>query len=297
MKWSKVAIAGVLCCIGLLAVFGASGVLRARSSASDGATRVSVPLAFAVAPGEGCVPARVPGSTLPVYGYRVAATYPHDRDAFTQGLVYEDDVLYEGTGLNGRSDIRRVELETGTVLQERDLEAQYFGEGITVLGDKLYQLTWQSQVGFVYDKTSFEVLREFQYPTEGWGLADDGARLMMSDGTARIRFLDPETLQETGFIDVHDGATPITQLNELEYIQGSLYANIWQTDRIAEISPDTGEVTAWLDLTGLLPVADRTPPVDVLNGIAYDAGRDRFFVTGKLWPRLFEIDLIRPCGT
>ena len=280
--------ARTLLCLGLLMALLTSDVIEAGQSSSTHTVRVSVPFAASSR--------QVDGPT-PVYSYKVVKSYPHDREAFTQGLVYDDGVLYEGTGLNGRSDLRRVDLETGNVLQERDLDAQYFGEGVTTLGNKAYQITWQSNVGFVYDKTSFELLEQFDYPTEGWGLTDDGSRLIMSDGTARLYFLDPETLDQIGFIDVRDGTTPVTSLNELEYIQGSIYANVWQTDRIAEISPETGLVTAWIDLQGLLPAADRTPPVDVLNGIAYDAQADRLFVTGKLWPRLFEIDLIKPCGS
>ncbi|MFL5803187.1 MAG: glutaminyl-peptide cyclotransferase, partial [Roseiflexaceae bacterium] len=168
----------------------------------------------------------------------------------------------------------------------------YFGEGITIFGDKILQLTWQSQVGFVYDKASFEQIGEFHYSTEGWGLTHDGTRLIMSDGTATLHFLDPQTLQETGTLDVYDNNGPVVRLNELEYINGEVYANIWQTDRIARISPQTGQVLGWINLTGLLGPEDRQQPVDVLNGIAYDAAGDRLFVTGKLWPKLFEIKLI-----
>ncbi len=289
MRWNKLMVGGrLLICVGLLAALSTSDVLEARHSADSFTVRVSLPLATTTAVGGDPTP------TTPVYTYSVVEAYPHDREAFTQGLIYEDGELYEGTGLNGRSDLRRVELETGKVVQEHDLAAEYFGEGITIFGDKIYQITWQSHVGFVYDKTTFELLQQFEYPTEGWGLTHDGTRLIMSDGTSRIYFRDPKTLHETGFIDVRDGSTPITNLNELEYIQGSIYANIWQTDRIAEISPDTGQVTAWIDLQGLLPAAERVPPVDVLNGIAYDAEADRFFVTGKLWPHLYEIDIVKP---
>ena len=226
------------------------------------------------------------------YTYEVINTYPHDRNAFTQGLVYEDGVLYEGTGLKGRSSLREVELETGGVLQKLDLAEQYFGEGITIWGDGIIQLTWQSHVGFVYDKDSFELLHEFSYPTEGWGITHDGKRLIMSDGTSTLHFLDPETLEEIGSIQVFDGNGPVVRLNELEYINGEVYANIWQTDLITRIELDTGRVTGWIDLTGLLSTEDLTQSVDVLNGIAYDAEHDRLFVTGKLWPKLFEIKLI-----
>ncbi len=284
--WYTMRVGGrLLLCVGLLAALSSSDVLEARDSEGSYSVRIAVPMATTTSQG---------GTAVPVYSYTVVKAYPHDRDAFTQGLVYDNGVLYEGTGLNGRSDLRRVDLETGEVQQERDLDTQYFGEGITTLGDKVYQITWQSNIGFVYDKLTFEPLTQFSYSTEGWGLTHDGTRLIMSDGTSRIHFLDPDSLQQTGSIDVRDGTTPVENINELEYIQGSIYANIWQTDRIAEISPETGQVTAWIDLTGLLPIADRTPPVDVLNGIAYDEEADRIFVTGKLWPRLFEIDLVKP---
>lgn len=230
----------------------------------------------------------------PVYGYKVVNTYPHDREAFTQGLVYEDGQFYEGTGLFGRSSLRRVEVATGKVLQRIDLDPIYFGEGITTFGDRIIQLTWQNRTGFVYDKASFALEREWSYPTEGWGITDDGRRLIMSDGTATLRFLDPETLRETGKIDVFDTAGPVTNLNELEYVDGLIYANVWQTDRIAQVDPATGRVRAWIDLTGLLSPADRAQPVDVLNGIAYDDATDRLFITGKLWPKVFEIDLVAP---
>jgi glutamine cyclotransferase len=242
---------------------------------------------------QGCL---FPGNSdvIPVYSYNIVNTYPHDRDAFTQGLVFEDGVLYEGTGLYGQSTLRRVELETGAILQIRELPDQFFGEGITIYGDKIIQLTWQSHVGFVYDKNSFELLREFNYSTEGWGITHDGEHLIMSDGTSTLHFLDPQTFEEISQLEVLDNNGPVTRLNELEYIQGEIYANIWQTDRIARISPGTGRVIGWVDLEGLLTAEDRSEPVDVLNGIAYDAETDRLFVTGKLWPTLFEIELISP---
>jgi glutamine cyclotransferase len=237
-----------------------------------------------------------PGNSdsIPVYSYNIVNTYPHDRDAFTEGLVFEDGFLYEGTGLYGNSSLRKVELETGNVLQIRELSAQFFGEGITIYGDKIIQLTWQSNIGFVYDKNSFELLQEFNYSTEGWGITHDGTRLIMSDGTSTLHFLDPQTFEEIGQLEVFDDHGPVTKLNELEYVQGEIYANVWQTDRIARISPDTGRVVGWVDLEGLLTAEDRSEPVDVLNGIAYDADTDRLFVTGKLWPKLFEIKLISP---
>ena len=239
----------------------------------------------------GTIAAEATIETPPVYSYTIINTYPHDRQAFTQGLVLDQGTLYEGTGLRGRSSLRRVDLTTGNVLQSRALPAQFFGEGITVYGPHIIQLTWQSQVGFVYDKTNFTLIRQFTYSTEGWGITHDGQRLIMSDGTSVLYFLDPETLSETGRLHVQDDQGPVVRLNELEYVQGSIYANIWQTDRIARIDPESGRVTAWIDLTGLLPPEDRTERVDVLNGIAYDADQDRLFVTGKLWPKLFEIQI------
>lgn len=233
----------------------------------------------------------------PVQGYRVVRTYPHDPAAFTQGLVYLNGVLYEGTGLEGRSSIRKVELETGKVLQQRALPAPFFGEGVTAWRGRLLQLTWQSQVGFVYDLATFRPMSRFAYRGEGWGLTHDGRRLIMSDGTARLRFLDPVTLRETGGVTVTDEGRPVPNLNELEFVGGEVYANVWTTDRLARIDPATGKVTGWIDLSGLLSAADRRAgAVDVLNGIAYDAAGKRLFVTGKLWPKLFEIELTPPRG-
>ena len=227
-----------------------------------------------------------------VYTYNIVNTYPHDRNAFTEGLVFEDGVLYEGTGLYGQSSLRRVELESGDVLQIRELSSEFFGEGITIYGDKIIQLTWKSHIGFVYAKNSFELLQEFDYTTEGWGITYDGTRLIMSDGTSTLHFLDPQTFEEIGQLEVVDNNGPVTRLNELEYVQGEIYANVWQTDRIAIITPKTGRVVGWVDLEGLLTAEDLSEPVDVLNGIAYDAETGRLFVTGKLWPKLFEIELV-----
>ncbi len=223
--------------------------------------------------------------------FRVIATYPHDRAAFTEGLVIDEGVLYESTGLNGQSSLRRVDLATGIALQSVALDSQYFGEGLTVWKNQLIQLTWKSHVAFVYDKSSFKLLKTFNYPTEGWGLTHDDTSLIMSDGTPVIHFLDPSTFQETRRITVTDKGQPVVKLNELEYVRGEILANVWQTDRIARIAPGTGQVIGWIDLTGLLSQADRQQPVDVLNGIAYDAETDRLFVTGKLWPKIFEIAL------
>src|SRR5918995_4118173 len=227
------------------------------------------------------------------FGYRVVAEYPHDRRAFTQGLVYVDGVLYEGTGLFGESTLRRVDLETGEVLQAVGLSKEYFGEGIAVLGDRIYQLTWKSGICVVFDRATFELLEVFTYQTEGWGLTTDGEQLIMSDGTNRLFIRDPETFAELDTIDVYDGVRAIWNLNELEIVDGEIWANVWQTDRIARIDPETGQVTGWIDLTGLLSESDRrTHRVDVLNGIAHDPETDRLFVTGKLWPKLFEIEVV-----
>jgi glutamine cyclotransferase len=228
------------------------------------------------------------------YTYAVVAAHPHDPAAFTQGLVsLGNDTLLEGTGQPGRSSLRRVELTTGNVLKRVNLPAPYFGEGITVLGDRIYQLTWQHQKGFIYDLTTFAPLGDFTYSGEGWGLTTDGHSLILSDGTATIRFLNPETFAVTRTIDVTLDGRPIPRLNELEFIEGEIVANIWQTHSIVRINPSTGRVTAVIDLTGILPATDRTADTDVLNGIAYDATTKRLFVTGKNWPHLFEIKLIR----
>jgi len=226
------------------------------------------------------------------YTYEIVNTYPHDPLAFTQGLVIDAGTLYEGTGLWGRSSLRQVDLVTGAVLRQHDLAPELFGEGIAVVQDRIYQLTWQSNQGFIYARDSFEQLGTFTYPTEGWGLTYDGAALIMSDGSANLYYLDPNTLQETRRLQVMDGDTPVTQLNELEYVDGKVYANVWRTNRIAIISPRSGAVTGWIDLKGLVNTVGPTQPVDVLNGIAYDAQADRLYVTGKLWPALFEITLI-----
>jgi glutamine cyclotransferase len=233
-----------------------------------------------------------PLDAIPVYTYQVINVYPHDRTAFTQGLVFENGFLYEGTGIPGLSTLRRVDLETGNVLQVIDLDPLYFGEGITIFGDRIIQLTWLHNIGFVYDKYTFELLREFSYPTEGWGITHDGQNLIMSDGTSALHVLDPVTFAEVGLIDVYDASGPVAYLNELEFIKGEIYANVWLTNRIARIDPVTGQVVGWIDLTGLLDTADPVYPADVLNGIAYDASYDRLFVTGKFWPALFEIDLV-----
>jgi glutamine cyclotransferase len=231
-------------------------------------------------------------ATPPEYTFEIVRTFPHDATAFTQGLAYRDGFLYEGTGLKGRSSLRKVRLETGEVVQRIDLAPEFFGEGVTLIGNKIVQLTWQSQTGFVYNLSDFRLLRRFSYSGEGWGLATNGQDLFMSDGSAEIRVLDGSTLTEKHRFTVHDGPRHIDQLNELEFVEGEIFANIWQTDRIARISPQTGEVTGWIDLTGILSPVYRLEPGAVLNGIAYDANRKRLFVTGKLWPNIFEIRLV-----
>jgi glutamine cyclotransferase len=222
------------------------------------------------------------------YGYRVVHEYPHDPQAFTQGLALAAGALYESTGLYGHSELRRVDLATGAVLQRRDLPPQLFGEGLTAWRGELVQLTWRSHQGFVYDRATFRLLRTFRYPTEGWGLTSDGHRLIMSDGTSTLRVLDPQSLKLIGQIPVRDGSAAVARLNELEYVKGEIYANVWGTDRIARIAPDSGKVIGWIDLRGLLSPEERRS-ADVLNGIVYDPDSDRLFVTGKRWPKLFQI--------
>lgn len=230
---------------------------------------------------------------VPEYTYRVIRAYPHDPSAFTQGLEFRGGVFYEGTGLHGRSSLRKVEIETGKVLQSVALDSQYFGEGITLLGGQIMQLTWQAHKGFIYDQATLRLLREFKYPGEGWGLTNDGKHLFESDGTAEIRVWNPKTFEETRRITVHDGAAQIREINELEFVNGEIYANIWQTDRIARISPADGKVLGWIDLSGLLTLKEKFEGADVLNGIAYDPMGGRLFVTGKLWPKVFEIELVK----
>jgi len=232
-------------------------------------------------------------AVVPIYTCRIVKTYHHDRAAFTQGLVFDGGYLYEGTGLEGRSSLRKVELETGTVLKKRTLGPQFFGEGLTIFGNRIIQLTYRSWVGFVYDKNSFNLLKTFYYSTEGWGITHNNKWLIMSDGTSKLHFLDPDTFREIKTIIVHDHRGAIMGLNELEFVRGEIFANIWQEDRIARIDPGTGQITGWIELKGLLDPSDSTRNTDVLNGIAYDSANHRLFVTGKLWPKLFEIELIR----
>jgi glutaminyl-peptide cyclotransferase len=230
------------------------------------------------------------------YGYRVVQVFPHDPKAFTQGLLFRDGFLYESTGLVGQSELRKVKLETGEVIEHRAVDAQHFAEGLADFGDRLFQLTWRSQIGFVYGLRDFKPQRTFTYSGEGWGLASDSKRLIMSDGTATLRFIDPESLRETGRLAVTEQGRPISNLNELEVVKGQILANVWQSDHIVIIEPSDGRVAGRIDLTGLLPFEDR-PGVDVLNGIAWDSARDRLFVTGKWWPKLFEIKLEKKGST
>ncbi|MEP7272981.1 MAG: glutaminyl-peptide cyclotransferase, partial [Acidobacteriota bacterium] len=244
------------------------------------------------------VPAgNAPPARHPVYSYEVINSWPHDPQAFTQGLVYHQGFLYESTGLNGRSSLRKVALETGQVLTRIDIASEYFAEGLAIFNERAIQLTWQHQTAFVYQLANFQPIQTFSYTGEGWGLTHDGQSLIMSDGTRFIRFLDPQSFQVRRTIEVKDGTTAVTQLNELEYIDGEIFANIWLTDKIVRISPVSGKVNSTIDLKGLLSAADRAQGADVLNGIAFDADGRRLFVTGKLWPKLFEIKLIAKRGT
>jgi glutamine cyclotransferase len=229
------------------------------------------------------------------YHYQILNVYPHDSNAFTQGLVYHDGYLYEGTGLHGESSLRKVEPSTGKILEIHQLEENYFGEGITIFQDRIIQITWKSKIGFAYDLQSFTLIETFAYPTEGWGITTDGERLIMSDGTAILRYLDPYTFAETSRITATINGKPIKgQLNELEFIEGKIFANVWPTSEIYIINPLSGEVEGIVDLSDILSARNRHPNIDVLNGIAYDAAEKRIFITGKRWPKLFHIQLVQP---
>lgn len=225
------------------------------------------------------------------YGYQIVNIWPHDSNAFTQGLILKDGKLLESTGEEGRSSLRQVDLESGRVLKKVDVPSPYFAEGIAVLNGKIYQLTWQHELGFIYDEQSFEKTGQFKYSGEGWGLTTDGQSLILSDGSSHIRFINPADFKVTRTINVLDGQKEIDQLNELEYVNGEIYANVWHDNRIATIDPQTGHVNAWIDLNGLMQPGELQDPEAVLNGIAYDQANNKLFVTGKLWPRLFEIKL------
>jgi glutamine cyclotransferase len=240
--------------------------------------------------------ARGAAAAVPIYGYEIVHTYPHDPHAFTEGLFYLNGFLYESTGLEGHSSIRKVRLETGEVLQQFDVPPQYFGEGIVNWKSRLISLTWKSQVGFVHDLATFKVQRKFTYPGEGWALTQDGKRLIMSDGTPQLRFLDPDTLRESGRITVTYAGEPVPNVNELEWVKGRIYANVWHTNMMMLIDPAGGEIVGAVNLAGLPGAADPAAgPESVLNGIAYDPVHDRLFVTGKNWRKLFEIRVL-PAG-
>jgi len=234
---------------------------------------------------------RAASAATPVSGYRVVNAYPHDPDAYTQGLIFRDGVLYESTGRNGKSTLRKVKLETGAVLQQRAVDPAHFAEGLAEWKGRLFQLTWQSNVAFVYDLATFNPVKTLRFPGEGWGLAASPEGLILSDGTADLRVLEPDTFRELRRVTVRDGGQAIDQLNELEFVRGEVWANVWHTNRIARIAPRTGRVVGWIDLSGLMGMY-RLDPEAVLNGIAFDATSGRLFVTGKLWPKLFEIQVV-----
>jgi glutamine cyclotransferase len=243
---------------------------------------------------EAAAAATTPDAACPAtYGYVVVNAFPHDPQAFTQGLFFHEGTLIESTGLVNRSTLRRVELETGRVLQQVEVPRFHFAEGAALLGGRIYQLTWKTGKGFVYDAETFEKMGEFAYDGDGWGLTRDGESLILSDGTDALRFLDPETFRATRTIKVADRNRPLFRLNDLEYVAGEIFANVWRDSRVARISPRTGAVVGWVELNGLLRPGEVRHAEGVLNGIAYDADHDRLFVTGKFWPQLFEIRLER----
>ncbi len=277
------AMRGAMWCLVLMGWAGLLTGCRAPSSTAVGASRP--------APSNNTTESPTQNKPIPFYTYRIVNSYPHDPKAFTQGLVYHNGFLYEGTGLEGQSSLRKVELRTGRVLQIRKLAPELFGEGITLWQDKIYQLTWRNGICFVYERDSFRSITEFRYPGEGWGLTHDGKHLIMSDGSDTLTFRDPDTFAVVKRLRVKAEGVPVRNLNELEYVEGEIYANVWQTDMIARISPTTGEVVGWIDLSGLLSERE-AQNAEVLNGIAYDPKEKRLFVTGKLWPKLFEIKLM-----
>ncbi|WP_411280032.1 glutaminyl-peptide cyclotransferase [Gemmatimonas sp.] len=270
---SAVILFGTVAFVSTAGAFGACGGDRGEASAASGDTT-------------GTVSARTP-----TYSYEVVQSYPHDPRAFTQGLVWHDDRLFESTGQVGQSTIREVELNSGRVIRQQELEAPHFGEGIVLLGDQLFQITWTTGKAFVYDWKTFKRTGQFTYEGEGWGLTTDGTAIIMSNGTSSLVWRDPATFTIQKTITVSDHGTPVSQLNELEWVKGEIWANLWQSEQIARIDPTTGNVTGWIDLAGILPPIDRTGNEDVMNGIAYDATRDRLLVTGKLWSKLYEIKL------
>jgi glutaminyl-peptide cyclotransferase len=268
----------------LLATLGLVGTAGAFGACSDGrdaaAARDSTADSMAVAP-----------ARTPTFSYEIVATYPHDAKAFTQGLLWHEGRLFESTGQVGESEIREVDLTSGRVLRRTPLEEPHFGEGIVILGNTMYQITWESERAFTYDWKTFTRQATFGYEGQGWGLTTDGTSIIMSNGSSQLVYRDPRTFVVSKTITVSDHGTPVSQLNELEWVNGEIWANVWQSDQIARIDPATGNVTGWIDLAGILPAIDRSGKEDVLNGIAYDAEKDRIFVTGKLWSKLFEIRL------
>jgi glutamine cyclotransferase len=274
--------------LALMLLAGCDSGSPAGGVSSAAATNIPIPQS---AQGRGASLDTNSPSGVILYTYEVVHTWPHDRGAFTQGLVYLDGALLESTGLYGQSSLRKVELETGKVLKQVAVPTNYFAEGLALMGNKLFQLTWQNGKGFVYDLDTFHLEKEFFYPGEGWGFATDGQSLILSDGSDRIRFLDPETFAVERVIRVTENGRPVNFLNELEYVKGEIYANVWKTSAVVRIDPATGRVTGEIDFTGLLPSGDYAETTDVMNGIAYDAKGDRLFVTGKCWPKLFEVRL------
>jgi glutamine cyclotransferase len=275
LRRSRAAAAAVLLgAVGFIATAGAFGACGADAPRADGAVTDSTST-----------------TRTPSYTFEVVTEHPHDPGAFTQGLLWHEGRLFESTGEVGTSNIREVDLKTGRVIRQRDLAPPHFGEGIVIFGDKLYQITWKTNKAFVYDWKTFAPTGEFTYEGEGWGLTTDGTSLIMSNGSSTLIYRDPKTFVAQKAITVTDHGNAVSQLNELEWVKGEIWANVWQSEQIARIDPATGNVLGWIDLTGILPSLDRTGTEDVMNGIAYDAEKDRIFVTGKLWSKLFEITL------
>ncbi len=275
------AVAVLIGTVGFLATAGAFGACGSKAASADAS-------ADANTASDTTQPARTP-----TYTYEVVASYPHDQASFTEGLLIHDGKLFESTGMVGTSWMRELDLNTGRIVRQRDLAKPHFGEGIVILGDKIFQLTYTTGKAFVYDWKTFKPTGEFTYEGEGWSLTTDGTSLIMDDGTAVIKWRDPKTFAVTKSIVVTDHGESVLKINELEWIKGELWANIWQSDQIARIDPATGHVTGWIDMAGLLPSMDKTGKEDVLNGIAYDAATDKIYVTGKYWPKIFEIKVKR----
>jgi glutamine cyclotransferase len=268
-----------------------SAVLLVAFSFAGGACRKPLGEASATIPASPASAIAATSGEIARYAYEVVEIWPHDREAFTQGLVFRGGNLIESTGLNGRSTLREVELKSGRILKQVTLAPAYFAEGVAVIGSHAFQLTWQNHKGFVYDADTFQLQKEFSYEGEGWGLTSDGTSLILSDGSSRIRFIDPGTFAVRRTIAVTAHGQPVDRLNELEYIRGEIFANVWLTDEVVRIDPATGMVRGVIDFSGLLPRRERTPDTDVLNGIAWDSQNDRLFVTGKRWPKVYEVKL------